>query len=57
MESVGTKIDLARALLDLGRAERRAGDDARPSFERARALLLGCGALLFLAEVDAELAG
>ena len=36
LEALGTRIDLARALLDLGRAERRAGVDPRPSFERAR---------------------
>jgi hypothetical protein len=56
LEALGTRVDLARALLDLGRAERRAGDDPRPSFERARELLVDCGALLHVPEADAELA-
>jgi hypothetical protein len=57
LEALGTRIDLARALLDLGRAERAAGADPRRSFERARELLLECGALLHLPEADAELGG
>jgi class 3 adenylate cyclase/tetratricopeptide (TPR) repeat protein len=57
LEALGTRVDQARALLDLGRAERRAGDDPRRSFERARELLVDCGALLHLREADAELAG
>jgi len=57
LEALGTRIDLARALLDLGRAERRVGQDPRRTFERSRDLLLGCEALLYLPEVDAELAG
>ncbi len=55
-DSLGTKVDLARALLDLGRAERRAGRDPRRSFERARALLVDCGASFFVPQADAELA-
>jgi class 3 adenylate cyclase/tetratricopeptide (TPR) repeat protein len=57
LETLGTRVDLARALLDLGRAERRAREDPRRSFERARGLLFECGALLYLPEADAELAG
>jgi hypothetical protein len=49
-------VDQARALLDLGRAERRAGEDPRRSFERAREILLDTGALLYVPEADAELA-
>ena len=54
-EALGTRVDLARALLDLGRAERRAGEDPRPTFERARALLVECDAQLFVREADEEL--
>ena len=57
LEEIGVRIDLARALLDLGRAERRAGIDGRPSFERARELLVACDARLFLPQVEAELVG
>ena len=55
-DALGTRVDLARALLDLGRAERSAGLDPRPSLERARALLVECDARYFLPEVDEELA-
>jgi class 3 adenylate cyclase/tetratricopeptide (TPR) repeat protein len=54
-EELGTRVDHARALLDLGRAERLAGEDARSSFELAREILLDTGALLYLPEADAEL--
>ena len=54
-EELETRVDHARALLDLGRAERRAGDDPRSSFERAREIVLETGALLYLPEADAEL--
>ena len=54
-EQLGTRVDHARALLDLGRAERRAGGDPRSSFERARQIALETGALLYLPEADAEL--
>jgi hypothetical protein len=57
LDALGTRVDQARALLDLGRAERRAGEDPRRSFVRARELLVDCGALLHLPEADAELAG
>ena len=55
-EGLGTRIDLARTLLDLGRAQRRAGLDPGASFARARALFVECGALLFVPEADAEIA-
>jgi predicted ATPase len=55
LEEIGVRVDLARALLDLGRAERDAGLDPRASFERARTLLLECDARLFLPEAEAEL--
>jgi tetratricopeptide (TPR) repeat protein len=55
-EAIGTRVDLARTLLDLGRAERDAGFDPLPSFERARDLLVECDARYFLPEADAELA-
>jgi class 3 adenylate cyclase/tetratricopeptide (TPR) repeat protein len=54
---LGQPIEEARARLDLGRAMARAGQDPGPTFERARELLVGCGAGLFLPEVDAEIAG
>ena len=38
IEEIGLRLDLIRGLLDLGRAERAAGIDPRPSFERARDL-------------------
>jgi class 3 adenylate cyclase/tetratricopeptide (TPR) repeat protein len=56
-EALGTRIDLARGLLDLGRAERHAGTDPSPSFMRARELLIACDAQLYVAEADASLAG
>jgi class 3 adenylate cyclase/tetratricopeptide (TPR) repeat protein len=56
-ERLGTRVDLARTLLDLGRARRRAGLDTRAAFTRARDLFVECDALLFVPEVEAELAG
>ena len=55
-EAPGERIEEALVLLDLGRALRRAGDDARPTFERARNLLVECDARLHLPAVEAELA-
>jgi hypothetical protein len=57
LEELGVRIDLARALLDLGRAERQAGIDGRPSFGRARELLVACDAGMFLPQAETELAG
>ncbi|HEY7666814.1 MAG TPA: AAA family ATPase, partial [Actinomycetota bacterium] len=56
LEELGMRIHLARALIDLGRVEARLGLDARPGLERARELLLACGARLYLRDVDAALA-
>ena len=56
LDALGTRIDLGRALLDLGRAERRAGEDPTASFGRAREILSACGAQLYVAEADRELA-
>ena len=55
-EALGKKIDLARCLLDLGRAQQRMGEDARPTFERARDLLIECGARLHVPEAEELLA-
>ena len=52
-----TRVDLGLAMLDLGRAERRAGEDPAATFERARALFVECGAARFLPEGEAELSG
>jgi hypothetical protein len=57
VEAIEARIDLGRILTELGRAERRAGLDPRPSFERARQVLTGCGALFYLRGVEAELEG
>ena len=51
------RVDVGRALLDLGRAQRAAGQDAGVAFERARDLFVACDARLFLPEVEAELEG
>jgi tetratricopeptide (TPR) repeat protein len=56
MDGLGARVELSRALLDLGRAMRRAGRDPRTTFERARGLLIECDARLFLPEAEAELA-
>ena len=56
LDVLGTRVEPARGLLDLGRAERRAGEDPRAIFERARALLVECDAQLFVREADEELA-
>jgi hypothetical protein len=52
---MGRRIQLARALLDLGRAERAAGLDPSAAFLRARELFTTCGALVYLPEAEAEL--
>jgi hypothetical protein len=54
-ERLGMRLFAARAMVDLGRAMRRAGDDAREVLEGARERLLACDAKLFLGEVDAAL--
>jgi class 3 adenylate cyclase/tetratricopeptide (TPR) repeat protein len=57
LEPIGLRIDAARAMVDLGRVMARLGEDPRPTLERAREILLGCDARLFLPEVDEALAG
>jgi tetratricopeptide (TPR) repeat protein len=56
LEALGTRVDLGRAFLDLGRAMRRAGEDPSGIFTRAREDLIGCDAQLFVREADEELA-
>ena len=55
LERLGLRIDAARAMLDLGRAMRRVGEDPRPTFERARDILAACDAQPWLVEAEAEL--
>ncbi len=55
-EALGKKVELARTLLDLGRAQQLVDEDARPSFERAHELLVECDARWYLPEADALLA-
>jgi tetratricopeptide (TPR) repeat protein len=55
-EEVGLRVRTAQALIDLGRARARMGEDARPTLARARELLVACDAQLFLLDVDAALA-
>ena len=49
------RVDLGRALLDLGRMQRRAGLDPRATLERARGHFLACDAALYLHEAESEL--
>jgi predicted ATPase/class 3 adenylate cyclase len=55
LDALEMRVDLGRALLDLGRMQRRAGLDPRPTFERARGLFLACDAALYLREAQSEL--
>jgi tetratricopeptide (TPR) repeat protein len=55
-ERLEMRVHGARALVDLGRAMARAGEDPREVLERARDILTQCDALLFLSEVDEVLA-
>ncbi|MGH2597454.1 MAG: ATP-binding protein [Actinomycetota bacterium] len=57
LEELGLRIDAARAMVDLGRAMARVGEDARPVLERSRDLLLECDARAFLFEVENAIAG
>jgi hypothetical protein len=52
LESIGMRIDAARAMVDLGRAMARTGEDPREVLQRARDLLIECDARAFLFEVD-----
>ena len=54
-ERLETRIFAARAMVDLGRAMTRAGEDPHELLERARSILLECDANLFLVEVDEAL--
>jgi hypothetical protein len=55
LEALGNRIDLALALIELGRAQRGAAQDPTVTFERARDLFLECGAARYGPLVDAEL--
>ncbi len=55
LASLGARIDEARVLLDLGRAERAAGEDPTSTFDCARNALLECDARKYLDEADAEI--
>ena len=55
-ERLEMRLFAARAMVDLGRAMVRAGEDPREVLERARALITECDARLFLFEVDEVLA-
>lgn len=54
-DAMGLRIHLARCLLDLGRAEREAGLDARATLKRARDILVECDCRLYLREAETEL--
>jgi Flp pilus assembly protein TadD len=56
LEELGFRIDAARAMVDLGRAMAKLGEDPRPTLDRARAILLECDAQAWLFEVDDALA-
>ncbi len=56
LEALGLRIDAARAMVDLARANAQLGEDPHPKLGRARAILLGCDARAFLFEVDDALA-
>ena len=55
-ERLEYRLEHARALFELGRAQRAAGVDAARTLERSRALLEAWGAGLYLPEVDALVA-
>jgi tetratricopeptide (TPR) repeat protein len=56
LDALGMRVHAARAMVDLGKAEARAGRDPSRTLQRARDLLLDCGAKGFLFEVDDALA-
>jgi class 3 adenylate cyclase/tetratricopeptide (TPR) repeat protein len=56
LEGIGLRVDAARAMVDLGRAMAQLGEDPRPTLERAREVLLECGARAFLFEAEDALA-
>ena len=55
LAALGARVDEARVMLDLGRAERAAGEDPTSTFDRARDALLECDARRYLAEANAEI--
>ena len=56
LDAVGMRVHAARAMVDLARADARAGGDPKGTLDRAREVLLECGARGFLFEVDDALA-
>jgi len=56
LDGLGLRIDAARAMVDLGHAMARTGEDPRPVFERARDILVECDARAFLFEVEDAIA-
>ena len=52
LDTIGMRVHAARAMVDLARAEARAGGDPTGTLDRAREILLECGAGGFLFEVD-----
>ena len=52
LEELEFPIDAARAMVDLGRAMARLGEDPRPVLDRAREILVECDARALLFEVD-----
>jgi predicted ATPase/class 3 adenylate cyclase len=55
LDALEMRVDLGRALLDLGRVQRRAGHDPGATFVRARGLFVACDAALYLREAESEL--
>ncbi len=54
-ERLGRRIELARCLLDLSRAQASVGRDPRPAVGRAVELLRACDAQLYLTEAESAL--
>jgi class 3 adenylate cyclase/tetratricopeptide (TPR) repeat protein len=52
LERLGMRMYAARAMVDLGRAMARAGEDPHDVLDHARQILIECDARLFLVEVD-----
>jgi len=53
LERLENRIELGRCLIDLAAAERRIGADPTATAARARDILVGCGATLFVRELSA----
>src|SRR6266542_4887441 len=56
LESLPRRIQQARSLADLAAARARLAQDPRADLERARDLLIECGATLYLGDVESALA-